>query len=39
MSFGIYLAGSIVLIVGLALGAHMAHEGYTTRAGNAAASA
>ena len=25
MSFGIYLAGSIVLIVGLAVGAHMAH--------------
>ena len=25
MSFGIYLAGSVVLIVGLALGAHMAH--------------
>ena len=25
MSFGIYLAGFIVLIIGLALGAHMLH--------------
>jgi len=25
MSFGIYLAGYIILIVGLALGAHMMH--------------
>ena len=25
MSFGIYLAGFIILIVGLAIGAHLAH--------------
>ncbi len=25
MSFGIYIAGYIVLIIGLALGAHLAH--------------
>ena len=25
MSFGIYIAGFIVLIIGLAIGAHMAH--------------
>ena len=28
MSFGIYLAGYIVLIIGLAIGAHMLHVSY-----------